>query len=88
MNANRRKTLSKIAEQLSALKDSIEEEQAELQNVVDEEDECRENMAARSGPNYEASEEASDYINEVISNIDDVMSTLEEAISNIKNIKG
>lgn len=88
MNAERRKSISEIIERITSLREEIESAQSDLSSIADEEEEARDNMAAQSGPNYEASEEASDYMSEADSYFDDVLSALGEAVSSLENITG
>lgn len=88
MNAERRKAISEVISRISALHDDIESVQADLQSIASEEEEARENMAAQSGPNYEMSEEASEYMDECDGYLDDALSTLDEIFNTLENIVG
>ena len=74
MNKARRKALSEIAEQISALRD-------ELETLRDEEDEYRENIpeSLQGGEKYELSETASDSMSEALDSLDEVISNIESA---------
>lgn len=75
MNNARRKRIEKINEQLSGIKQDLEE-------INEEEENCRDNMPEnlQESEKYEASENASGCIEYAIDNISDTIDNLNESV--------
>lgn len=74
MNNTRRKALREISSQLEELK-------AVLQELVDEEEEYRDNIPEnlQSSERYEKADYACDRLNDAIYSFDDIISNIDEA---------
>ena len=75
MNNKRRKEIAKCIEMLSKKSPEIRNALEDLNDILFEEDEYRDNMPEnlQGGSRYEDSEEASDLLNEAISYLDDAL---------------
>lgn len=75
MNKARRKTLAEIADQLEALK-------GELESALSEEEEYRDNIPEnlQGGERYERADEACGNLAEAVSQLEDVISSIETAM--------
>lgn len=89
MNAIRRKKLQAIIEAIEELKFQMEEQQTDLEEIKDEETECFENLpeSLYGSEKYERAETASnsleeayDILSDLVSQLGDVTSSIEEAI--------
>lgn len=74
MNAERRKKIQQLRDQLADIKNAIEELQGEEQEYVDN---VPENM--QGGERYEKAEQAADALTEAADAVDEVDGHLEEA---------
>lgn len=92
MNADRRrgitrcgKSLADIRGELESIAKRIEVNQNTLQDILDEEDEARDNMPESliGGHRYEVSEEASEHLGEALSNLEEVSSMLDDVVSEL-----
>lgn len=97
MNNKRRKEIAKCIEMLSKKSPEIINALEDLNDILFEEDEYRDNMPEnlQGGSRYEDSEEASDLLNEAISYLDDALDEddsdaklelVESAIGALNNI--
>ncbi|WP_087333425.1 hypothetical protein [Flavonifractor sp. An82] len=97
MNNKRRKEIAKCIEMLSKKSPEIRNALEDLNDILFEEDEYRDNMPEnlQGGSRYEDSEEASDLLNEAISYLDDALDEddsdaklelVESAIGALNNI--
>lgn len=76
MNKQRRSALQKIADQLSELKDQLED-------ITSEEEEARDNlpMSFQGSAKYETFEDAISFLNEASESLDSAIDSVTEAIA-------
>lgn len=88
MNNKRRKNIAEIISQLNSLSEKVENILSDIEIVKDEEEECLENIPEnlQESERYNQVEEAADNLNtaydmcqDVVGNIEEIISTLEEA---------
>ena len=88
MNNKRRKNIAEIISQLNSLSEKVENILSDIEIVKDEEEECLENIPEnlQESERYNQVEEAADNLNtaydmcqDVFGNIEEIISTLEEA---------
>ena len=74
MNKDRRKILAQLQERLEAIKD-------EIQSVLEDEEEYRDNMPEnlQGSEKYEKADNACDNLSYAVDSLEDVISSLEEA---------
>ncbi len=88
MNNKRRKNIAEIISKLNSLSEEVENILSDIEIVKDEEEECLENIPEnlQESERYNQVEEAADNLNtafdvcqDVVGNIEEIISTLEEA---------
>jgi predicted RNase H-like nuclease (RuvC/YqgF family) len=86
MNKERRKQLSELNPKLEELINAIEELKSEFESVLEEEQEYNDNIPEnlRCSSKTETSDNAINALEEVISNMDDAMGILQDAISDVE----
>ncbi len=89
MNAPRRKNLAKIIEAIEELKSQLEDQMSDLETLRDEETDYYDNMpegiqaserGERAECSMEALTEACDTLYDLVSQLEDVTSSIQEAI--------
>ncbi len=94
MNGERRRAITRCSKELHGMREECNSilkrigiQKECLEDILDEEDEARENMpeSLMGSRRYEISEDASESLNEAISNLEEIISSLEDVEGFLKD---